>query len=94
MPTHSYFQAEYAAWAAVHKFEFMLPGDTKRCKAIKADTEAQQTLDPHFRELPVKEHLMPYTDLAFCQAAIEWLVSTDQVHLRHIKLHQDTHLRN
>jgi hypothetical protein len=56
----------------------MLPGDTKRRKA-KADTDAQQTLDPHLRELPVKERVYPYTDVAFRQAAIEWLVSTDQV---------------
>jgi hypothetical protein len=79
LPTHNYFQAEYIAWAAANKFESMLPGDTKRRKAIKADTDAQQTLDPHLRELPVKERVHPYTDLVFRQAAIEWLVSTDQV---------------
>lgn len=58
----------------------MLPGDAKRRKTeAKAEAEAQSTLDSHLRERPIKEHVVPYTDASFRQAAIEWLVSTDKV---------------
>ena len=58
----------------------MLPQDAKRRKAkAKDEAEAQATLDSHLRERPHKEHTVPYTDPVFRQAAIEWLVSTDQV---------------
>jgi hypothetical protein len=62
--------------------ESMLPGDTKRRKAkARAESEAQLTLDSHLREQPVKERVIPYPDPIFRQAAIEWLVSADQVPL-------------
>jgi hypothetical protein len=38
----------------------------------------QPRLDPHLREKPQKEKIIPYTDELFRDAAIEWLVSTDQ----------------
>jgi hypothetical protein len=57
----------------------MLPKDAeKRRKDIQAKN--QPRLDPHLREKPQKERTIPYTDELFCDAAIEWLVSTDQVH--------------
>lgn len=63
----------------------MLPKDTKHRKAeAEAKTvEAQTTLNPHLQERPVKERIIPYSDLVFRQAAIKWLVSTDQVCLIH-----------
>jgi hypothetical protein len=56
----------------------MMPGDVKARKAAAAKTK-QTTLDPHLREIPPMERILPYTDELFTQAAIEWLVSTDQV---------------
>ena len=40
---------------------------------------AQTTLDPHLQERPPKETFVAYSDALFREAAIEWLVSTDQV---------------
>lgn len=37
-----------------------------------------RTLDRDLREKKLKERVVPYTDKAFRQAAIEWLVATDQ----------------
>ena len=37
----------------------------------------QQTLDPHLREKP--ERVVPYSDALFREAAVEWLIATDQV---------------
>lgn len=56
----------------------MLPDDTKnRRQATTKDT--QQRLDSHLKEKPPQERVVPYTDDLFREAAIEWLVSTDQV---------------
>jgi hypothetical protein len=56
----------------------MLPKDAKnRRQATMKDT--QQRLDPHLEEKPPRERVIPYTDDLFREAAIEWLVSNDQV---------------
>jgi hypothetical protein len=56
----------------------MLPKDTKnRRQAAAKDT--QQRLDPHLEEKPSRARAISYTDELFREAAIEWLVSTDQV---------------
>jgi hypothetical protein len=39
----------------------------------------QGRLDNHLQEMPRKERVIPYTDALFREAAIEWLVATDQV---------------
>jgi hypothetical protein len=39
----------------------------------------QGRLDSHLQEMPRKERVIPYTDALFREAAIEWLVATDQV---------------
>ena len=39
----------------------------------------QGQLDSHLQEMPRKERVIPYTDALFREAAIEWLVATDQV---------------
>lgn len=58
----------------------MLPKDAqKRRREVQAASEAQSRLDSHLREKPQKERVIPYTDDIFREAAIEWLVSTDQV---------------
>jgi len=56
----------------------MLPKDARRhCDTAAA--HEQTHLDPHLKELPLKERAIPYTDELFCNDAMEWLVSTDQV---------------
>jgi hypothetical protein len=55
----------------------MLPRDSKRRKQeVENSKELQQRLDPHLRE---REPVIPYSDARFCEAAIDWLVATDQV---------------
>jgi hypothetical protein len=67
-------------WADKNKFISMLPKDAqKRRREVQAASEAQSRLDSHLREKPQKERVIPYTDDIFREAAIEWLVSTDQV---------------
>ena len=56
----------------------ILPKDAeKHCNDAAADK--QLCLDPHLREKPQKERVIPYDDDLFRDAAIELLVSTDQV---------------
>ncbi|KAG1784395.1 uncharacterized protein HD556DRAFT_1201395, partial [Suillus plorans] len=35
-------------------------------------------LDAHLCEPQPKEQIIPYSDAIFCEAAIEWLIETDQ----------------
>lgn len=59
----------------------MLPGDTKERKiAAAAESKTEQThVDSHFRTLEPGEKPVPYSDELFQEAAIQWLVETDQV---------------
>jgi hypothetical protein len=52
----------------------MLPKDARNRQHAKV--EAQPDLHPHLKEKP---RVIPYTDASFRDAAVEWLVSTDQV---------------
>lgn len=74
-------QSTYHEWAAKNNFLSMLPQDAKDRK-MKADTEKQTRLDPHLQEKKKKVPIIPYTDAIFREAAIEWLVATDQVCLK------------
>ncbi|KAF8508673.1 hypothetical protein BU17DRAFT_56620, partial [Hysterangium stoloniferum] len=67
----------YLKWATENEFQSMLSKDAKCCRqATMKDT--QQHLDPHLEEKPHRERVIPYTDNLFCEAAIGWLVLTDQ----------------
>lgn len=70
-------QGKYRKWAQDSKFESRLPGDIKKRKA--AAELVIRTLDGDLREKKITERVVPYTDRAFHQAAIEWLIATDQV---------------
>ena len=75
-------QGKYLEWADKNRFQSMLPKDTQRRRntaAAAAAASEQTRLDSHLKELPPKERVVPYTDDLFCHAAMEWLVSTDQV---------------
>jgi hypothetical protein len=54
-----------------------LPGDVKKRKA--AAIAVTRMLDSDLAEKKLSECVIPYTDKAFCEAAIQWLISTDQV---------------
>ena len=56
----------------------MLPEDTRTRRAASAQSR-QGTLDPHLQERSPTEQVIRYTDDLFQEAAIAWLVSTDQV---------------
>ncbi|THH18798.1 hypothetical protein EUX98_g8896 [Antrodiella citrinella] len=72
----------YDAWAKENQFKSMLPKHTKLAKevakAIENDRLQQTTLDGNLRPLPEREHIQKYTDRAFREAAIAWLIETDQ----------------
>lgn len=75
-------QGEYRDWAKDAKFESRLEVDVAARKAAANDTtkkQKQSTLDPHLEE---KERFVPYTDANFRNAALEWLIKTDQVHIQ------------
>ncbi|KAJ6616075.1 hypothetical protein B0H10DRAFT_1800191, partial [Mycena sp. CBHHK59/15] len=63
----------YQHWAKKANFESALPGDRKARKAAATDPAVQPPLDPHLKELPAKEVIIPYSDARFREAAIEWL---------------------
>ena len=60
----------------------MLPKVVAARKVTAQDASAklkQSMVDPHLKEKPEVKPSIPYSDATFCEAAIEWLVSTDQV---------------
>ncbi|KAJ7346089.1 hypothetical protein DFH08DRAFT_701237, partial [Mycena albidolilacea] len=69
----------YHKWAKKEGFTSALPGDRRKQKKEASDTlDSQPTLDNHLRDIPPKERIIPYSREAFRQAAIEWLVATNQ----------------
>ncbi|KAG2034729.1 hypothetical protein BDR03DRAFT_869521, partial [Suillus americanus] len=71
----------YNKWAQDSKFESMLPKAVakRQSDAIQKAGASQTGLDNHLHDLPPKaEHVLPYTDQLFREAATEWLISTDQ----------------
>ncbi|KIM78072.1 hypothetical protein PILCRDRAFT_76049, partial [Piloderma croceum F 1598] len=64
----------YNAWCRDNKFNSMLP---KAAKAAK-EKQKQTLLDGHLKEIPKSETAKSYSDSAFREAAIEWLIATDQ----------------
>jgi len=74
------FKFKYNAWCNKNNFESKLPKAVKSRKDAKAaeDRSKQSSLDPHLKEQR-KETFVPYSDSIFRDAAIEWLIATDQV---------------
>lgn len=75
------FKALYVSWCKKNNFESKLPKAVKARKAAKEaeDCSKQSLLDPHLEEQPPRKTFVPYSDSLFWEAAIEWLISTDQV---------------
>ena len=58
----------------------MLPKDTQeRPKLLVETTLRQSAVDDHFEAALPKAKPVPYTDELFHEAAIEWLIETNQV---------------
>ena len=60
-----------------------LPDAVKQAKEaadIDRDMLQQSNLDGHLRKIPQQERVIPYSDKLFREAAVEWLIATDQVH--------------
>ena len=58
----------------------MLPKDTKSCKAKIKEKLHQTWVNDHFEKaLPAENKPEPYSNELFKEAAIQWLVETDQV---------------
>jgi hypothetical protein len=76
-------QPEYHAWCKTNDFESKLEQDVKarqqeqKADELKKKLLKQQTVDPHLREKPARP--APYTDELLLDAAIKWLIATDQV---------------
>jgi hypothetical protein len=58
-------------------YESKLPGDIKKRKV--AAELVTRTLDHDLQEKKLTERVVPYTNKTFHQAAIEWLVASDQI---------------
>ncbi|KIO23445.1 hypothetical protein M407DRAFT_214556, partial [Tulasnella calospora MUT 4182] len=66
---------EYRKWCKASNFTSQLPGFKKAAKLKQVESLIQSTLDNNL----VPRSLIPeYSDQNFCDAAIEWLVATDQ----------------
>jgi hypothetical protein len=57
----------------------MLPGDAKERKATQHVMLQQTQVNDHFPAIKPEDKPLPYTDELFKEAAIEWLIQTDQV---------------
>ena len=79
------FYAPYHKWAKANNFNSMLPENTKVCCAkVLEENIHQMNVDDHFKPAPKEEKPDPYSDELFKEAAIEWLIKTNQVCTRHI----------
>ncbi|KAJ3765465.1 hypothetical protein FB446DRAFT_767692 [Lentinula raphanica] len=71
----------YRQWCDKNQFISMLPKDVSARKVANQDAakkQKQSMIDPHVKKKPGIKYTVPYSDTGFREAAIEWLVSTDQ----------------
>jgi len=57
----------------------MLPDDAKHWKAKAKESLKQSSVDDHFPQAKPEEKPISYSDKLFREAAIEWLIETNQV---------------
>ena len=57
----------------------MLPEDTRERRAALLESLRQTNVTEHFAETQPEERPAPYSDDLFKEAAIQWLIETDQV---------------
>ncbi|KAL1939214.1 hypothetical protein VTO73DRAFT_10255 [Trametes versicolor] len=76
---HFFGSEVYHVWAKANDFMSMLPRDTDaRRKQLAKQKATQSTLTLHLREKPPPPSVVKYTNALFRDAAIEWLIATDQ----------------
>lgn len=76
------FQAEYKTWAKSAGFISKLPDDSTARKAAENEAAAklqQGRVDQHFPTAKPSDKVDPYSDALFRDAAVQWLIQTDQV---------------
>ncbi|KAF8833441.1 hypothetical protein BDN67DRAFT_860448, partial [Paxillus ammoniavirescens] len=62
----------YRKWCKTNNFKSMLPTDVKAHNAATVVVNAKQSsLDDHVRVIEPGEHVLPYTNKLFREAAIE-----------------------
>ncbi|EJD46027.1 hypothetical protein AURDEDRAFT_48267, partial [Auricularia subglabra TFB-10046 SS5] len=72
----SHHRVSYLRWCKENNFVSKLPKDVARRKsATSPPTLSQTSLDNHLVE---QEKIVPYSDAAFREVALEWLIATDQ----------------
>ncbi|KIK94974.1 hypothetical protein PAXRUDRAFT_67625, partial [Paxillus rubicundulus Ve08.2h10] len=70
----------YHKWCKDNNFKYKLPDDVKACKtAATAANMRQGILNEHVQEIEPGEYVLPYMDKLFCEAAVEWLITTNQL---------------
>jgi hypothetical protein len=70
----------YKKWAKRNNFDSMLPKDAQERRKSLADTNLRQSaVDDHFKVARPEDKPGLYTDDLFQEAAIEWLIETNQV---------------
>jgi len=77
-----HWQKRYRDWCKARNFLFMLPEDTKEWRAAALERLQQTKVEDHFHTAQPSDKPpppTPYTDELFKEAAIQWLVETDQV---------------
>jgi len=74
-----FYQGRYHKWCKANNFLSMLPEDSKARRDAAAEKLKQSQVDDHFTVIPEEEKPTPYTDELFKEAAIQWLIETDQV---------------
>ncbi|KAF8499369.1 hypothetical protein JB92DRAFT_2555294, partial [Gautieria morchelliformis] len=71
----------YNKWACTHNFDSKLPKVLK-AKPVQAEDAVarfeQGMLDEHLKEIPKKEQVVPFSNMILRDAAIEWVIVTDQ----------------
>ncbi|KAI9441106.1 hypothetical protein F5148DRAFT_988976, partial [Russula earlei] len=66
-------------WSKSSNFLLMLPEDSKtRCKEALDKVMEQSQVDDHFHPTNPDDRPMPYSNEVFKEAALQWLIKTDQ----------------
>ena len=73
------YHGVYQAWCKARNFASMLPDDTKASRAAALETLLQTQVNAHFKVADPNDKPIPFSDELFKEAAIQWLIETDQV---------------
>ncbi|KAI9440271.1 hypothetical protein F5148DRAFT_989071 [Russula earlei] len=75
-----YHQGPYRCWCKSSDFYLMLPKDAKtRHKEALDKVMEQSQVNDHFHPMNPDDRPTPYSDEVFKEAALQWLIKTDQI---------------